>query len=60
MSIYVEPTHCPENHPCPALRVCPVGALSQDGFAAPKVDEEKCTDCGACTSYCFLGAIREN
>ena len=33
--------HCPQNHKCPAVKVCPVGALSQEGFEAPKIDYEK-------------------
>ena len=31
----VKAHRCPQNHPCPSVRVCPVGALSQEGFAAP-------------------------
>jgi Pyruvate/2-oxoacid:ferredoxin oxidoreductase delta subunit len=32
--------------------------LTQKGFAAPKVDKRKCTDCGKCTRYCFPGALK--
>lgn len=32
LNIVVE--HCPQNHKCPAVKVCPVGALSQKGFEA--------------------------
>lgn len=60
MSINVELARCPQNHPCPAVRVCPVGALSQEGFAAPKVDDEKCTDCGACVKFCPTGALKND
>lgn len=31
---------CPQNHHCPAIKVCPVGALSQNGFSAPIIDEK--------------------
>ena len=34
--------NCPQNHKCPAVNVCPVGALSQNEFEAPKIDYEKC------------------
>ena len=44
---------CPQNHPCPAVRSCPVDAIVQDDiFSAPRVDHELCTDCGACTMAC--------
>lgn len=51
-------THrCPQNHPCPSVRVCPVGALSQEGFAAPTVNQEKCIKCGKCVRYCPMKAL---
>ena len=31
----------PQNHKCPAVNVCPVGALSQEDFNAPKIDYDK-------------------
>ena len=43
LNIIVE--NCPQNHKCPAVKVCPVGALSQEGFQAPKIDYEKCISC---------------
>ncbi len=44
---------CPKNHPCPAVRYCPEGAITQDDIhSAPHVDHDLCTDCGACTSVC--------
>lgn len=57
MMIKVHANKCPQNHPCPSVRVCPVGALQQNGFAAPTVDQEKCIDCGACIDYCPMGAF---
>jgi ferredoxin len=50
---------CPENHPCPGVRACPVGALYQEGFSAPAVDVKTCTGCGLCVRICPYGAIRE-
>jgi Fe-S-cluster-containing hydrogenase component 2 len=57
MSVEVIKSRCPQNHPCPSVRVCPVGALIQDGFSAPKVDAFKCIDCGKCVRFCPRGAL---
>jgi len=57
MAVNVIVRNCPQNHPCPSIRVCPVGALIQKGNSAPTVDKEKCIDCGQCTSYCPRGAL---
>ena len=59
MSISVLHSRCPQNHPCPSIGVCPVGALSQNGFSAPVIDESKCIDCGRCTNFCPMGAITD-
>jgi Fe-S-cluster-containing hydrogenase component 2 len=48
---------CPQNHPCPSVAVCPFGALSQQGVAAPTVDLDKCTGCGKCVRFCPMGAF---
>lgn len=58
MAIIVVEQRCPQNHPCPSVKVCPVGALSQEGVAAPTVDAETCTDCGACVRSCPRGALQ--
>lgn len=60
MSIKVIVERCPQNHPCPSVKVCPVGALKQEGFAAPTVDENLCIDCGNCVDYCPMGAFESN
>lgn len=57
MKLVVNKARCPQNHPCPAMRVCPVGALSQKNYEAPVVDEEKCIKCGKCARYCAMGAM---
>ncbi|MFA6422148.1 MAG: 4Fe-4S binding protein [Candidatus Buchananbacteria bacterium] len=57
--ITVEKYLCPQNHPCPAIRVCPVGALTQAGVEAPMVSE-KCIDCGKCVNFCPMGALKLN
>lgn len=59
MAITVVKSRCPQNHRCPSLRVCPVGALRQEGNGAPIVDESKCIDCGKCVRYCPMGALRD-
>lgn len=48
---------CPQNHKCPSINVCPVGALSQEGFKAPKVDYKKCIKCGKCAEFCPKKAL---
>jgi ferredoxin len=59
MSITVIKSRCPQNHPCPSVNVCPVGALKQNGYNAPVVDEEKCIKCEKCVKFCAMGAIQE-
>ncbi len=49
--------NCPQNHKCPAIKTCPVGALSQEGFSAPKIDYIKCIKCGKCSNFCPKGAL---
>lgn len=58
MKIKVESRSCPQNHPCPVVRICPAGAIRQNGFAAPTIDMSKCTDCGRCIRSCGYGAFR--
>ena len=58
MKIIVEETSCPQNHPCPSIRVCPVNAITQVGYNAPVIDEELCIKCEKCVRYCPMGAIK--
>ncbi|HAJ78242.1 MAG TPA: 4Fe-4S ferredoxin [Fibrobacteres bacterium] len=60
MSIKIVERKCPQNHFCPAVGVCSEGALSQNGFGAPVVDEAKCIDCGKCVKICPKGALKLN
>lgn len=48
---------CPQNHPCPSVKICPVGALTQEGFYAPVVDDSKCIRCGKCANFCPKKAL---
>lgn len=58
-TIEVNAEYCPQNHPCPTVRMCPVGAISQkDFFSVPVVDEEKCTGCGICTTTCGVFSLK--
>lgn len=47
----------PQNHKCPAVKVCPIGALSQDGFNAPIIDYDKFIKCGKCSNFCPRNAL---
>lgn len=53
----VNKTRCPQNHRCPSIKVCPVGALTQTGYSAPIVDQDKCVHCGKCVKFCPMRAI---
>lgn len=57
MSIKVDSDKCPQNHPCPVVRICPTKAIKQQGFKAPTIDQSKCIDCGRCLRYCGYGAF---
>ncbi len=51
--IITNPLACPQNHACPAVRRCPVEAIVQDNiYSAPRIDQDLCTECGACSQVC--------
>ena len=56
-TLMVKTARCPQNHPCPSVRVCPTGALTQDGYDAPRVDTGKCVVCGKCVRTCPMRAL---
>ncbi len=56
-TLIIKTENCPQNHPCPAVKVCPVGALSQQNFNAPVIDHSKCIRCGKCSSFCPKKAL---
>ena len=58
MGLVIQKELCPQNHKCPAIRVCPVEAFSQQGTTVPSVDPEKCIACGKCTEACPTGALK--
>ena len=51
---------CPQNHPCPCVRVCPEKAITQKGNDAPVIDMAKCTKCGKCVKVCPMGAVQKD
>lgn len=59
MALKVNPNACPQNHRCPLLNVCPAGAITQNGYGLPVIDEQKCTECEKCTRFCPTQAIRK-
>ena len=58
MAFRINPYSCPQNHRCPITRVCPVGAISQDGYGLPVIDDKQCTECGKCVKYCPMQAVQ--
>lgn len=58
MNLY--PNRCPADHPCPLIRVCPTGAISQEGFNAPTLDESKCINCGNCSTFCAYEVFQQD
>jgi ferredoxin len=58
MEIVVIKEKCPQDHSCPAIKVCKVAALKQEGFNAPTVDQDLCIKCMECVNYCPMGAIQ--
>ena len=56
-TLVVNKKRCPQNHACPAVRVCPVGALTQNGYKAPIVNADKCIKCGKCVRFCPMRAL---
>ena len=57
MALTIDKERCPQNHRCPLLRVCPVEAITQNGYDLPVIDEAKCIECGKCTRYCGMSAV---
>lgn len=58
MNITVDKRRCPQNHACPAVKVCPAGAIRQTGVGLPEIDQEKCIKCKKCIMFCPMSAIQ--
>lgn len=57
MQITIDKSLCPQNHKCPSIRVCPVGAIQQTGNGLPTIDQGKCIQCEKCVMFCPKGSI---
>ena len=58
--ITIDKNRCPQNHRCPSIKVCPVGAISQEGFGLPVINQEICIECGKCIKFCPMRAIQKS
>lgn len=56
--IIVDKNLCPQNHRCPAIKVCPVKAISQNNYELPQIDQDKCIKCEKCIKFCPMDAIQ--
>ncbi len=40
------------------IDLCPVEAISQEGFSLPVVDADVCISCGTCVEHCGRQAMK--
>ena len=59
MALMIDAELCPPNHRCPLIRLCPVEAISQEGFSLPVIDPTRCIECGKCMRHCGMQAIHK-
>jgi ferredoxin len=57
MALSIHAAACPQNHRCPLIGICPVGAISQNGNELPVIDQTKCIECGKCVQKCPMKAV---
>ncbi|EKE03053.1 MAG: 4Fe-4S ferredoxin iron-sulfur binding protein [uncultured bacterium] len=50
---------CPQNHSCPSVKICPTGAITQNGYELPLINSDKCIMCRKCIDFCPMRAIQE-
>ncbi len=55
--MHIDNERCPQNHPCPAIGICPVKAISQTGNGLPVIDQNLCINCRKCIYFCPMHAI---
>ncbi|WP_302780741.1 4Fe-4S binding protein [Alistipes finegoldii] len=59
MALTIDELRCPQNHRCPLIPICPVGAISQQGDGLPAIDPQKCIECGKCIRHCGRQAVQK-
>ncbi|MGI6498387.1 MAG: 4Fe-4S binding protein [Oscillospiraceae bacterium] len=58
MKMIVNKDKCPQDHKCPAMKVCPKNAITQaDIYSLPKVDPDLCILCKKCMQFCPKNAF---
>lgn len=56
---YIVQNKCDKSPFCPVKRVCPVNAVTKQGFfGSVEIDSTKCIGCGKCIQYCPHGAVK--
>lgn len=56
--IQVDKAICPHDHICPLIKLCPVGAISQDEDGYPVIDYALCIECQKCVRKCPKQAMK--
>ncbi len=59
MAVKINKNRCPQNHRCPMIPFCPVGAINQDGCKLPQIDDKLCIECGICIKKCPMKAVEK-
>jgi len=60
LRLTVNPKKCPQNHKCPAIAICPKGAISQETInSLPVINGDLCVVCGKCTEFCPMEAFEK-
>lgn len=57
--VQVDKKICPHDHICPLIKMCPVGAISQDSEGFPVIDYNLCIECGKCVRKCPMKAMKK-